>query len=344
MSELYLFPYEKIARGSRVSIYGGGVVAEDYILQLNANKYCDVSFVAAQDYMYNKRTKRLKWTLVSPDEFQRRNDYDYVVIATVIPAYQDEMKQTLKQYGVDDEKIIIDLVKIESREKTYSQHGEDIIVYNALCHMGYFKDGKLPTYIDIGAHHPYDISNTALLYELGCRGINIEANPSLISEFDKERPDDVNLCFGIGGEKGEFQFYLTDYSGLNSFKIDNIRYNEFLTELDTGRRKKIPIRDVINIKVRTLPDVIAEYCAGIWPDFLSIDIEGMEFESLSICDLSAGPKIMAVEVNFNGDLFIKMLDKKGYFPYLWYRENILFVRKDYKSFVYAHDEKIENAE
>ena len=83
--------------------------------------------------------------------------------------------------------------------------------------------------------------------------------------------------------------------------------------------------------------MIAEYCDGKWPDFLSIDIEGMEFESLSICDLSDGPKLMAVEVNYNGDLFVKMMDEKGYFPYLWYRENILFVRKDMKELVYAHD-------
>lgn len=337
MSELFLFPYEKIGKGSRVAIYGAGLVAEDYAIQLKANNYCELVFIAASDYKDNKRAKRLKWSLVSPDEFQHRTDYDYVVVATMLPEYREEMKQTLRTYGIAEEKIITDLIMIQPREKTYSQHGEDLIIYNALCHMDYFRDGKLPSYIDIGAHHPYDISNTALFYRLGCRGINIEANPELIKEFEKERPDDVNLCFGIGGEEGEFPFYMTDFAGLNSFKKENIEYNEFLVERDTGKKETYEIRNVVNIQIKKLPDVIAEYCDGKWPDFLSIDIEGMEFESLSICDLSDGPKLMAVEVNYNGDLFVKMMDEKGYFPYLWYRENILFVRKDMKELVYAHD-------
>ena len=339
MSEIFLFPYEKVEKGSKVAIYGAGLVAEDYAIQLKANNYCEIAFIAASDYKDNKRAKRLKWLLVSPDEFKQRNDYDYVVIATMLPEYQDEMKQTLKNYGVAEERIITDLIMIQPREKTYSQHGEDLIIYNAFCHMDYFRDGKLPSYIDIGAHHPYDISNTALFYRLGCRGVNIEANPELIKEFEKERPDDTNLCFGIGGEEGEFPFYITDFAGLNSFKKENIEYNEFLVERDTGKKETYEIRDVVNIKIKKLPDVIAEYCDGKWPDFLSIDIEGMEYESLSICDLSDGPKLMAVEVNYNGDLFVKMMDEKGYFPYLWYRENILFVRKDMKELVYAHDKR-----
>lgn len=50
---------------------------------------------------------------------------------------------------------------------------------------------KKPSYIDIGAHHPYEISNTAIFYMNGCRGVNVEANPNLIDEFYKERPDDI---------------------------------------------------------------------------------------------------------------------------------------------------------
>jgi hypothetical protein len=44
-------------------------------------------------------------------------------------------------------------------------------------------------------------------------------------------------------------------------------------------------------------------------------------------------------VNNNGDLFIEMMDKKGYFPYLWYCENILFVREDMEKLVHAHAER-----
>lgn len=69
---------------------------------------------------------------------------------------------------------------------------------------------KKPSYIDIGAHHPYEISNTAIFYMNGCRGVNVEANPNLIDEFYKERPDDINICCGVGNHPGKMPFYMID--------------------------------------------------------------------------------------------------------------------------------------
>lgn len=80
--------------------------------------------------------------------------------------------------------------------KSYAQHGEDVLIFD------FFKTWlkiKNPTYIDIGAHHPYEISNTAIFYENGCRGVNIEANPILFENFKHERPNDINICCGIYG-------------------------------------------------------------------------------------------------------------------------------------------------
>src|SRR5689334_18987985 len=62
---------------------------------------------------------------------------------------------------------------------SYSQCGEDIII----DHVFRLRGIPSPSYIDIGANHPYFINNTAMFYERGCRGINIEANPQLLSAF-----------------------------------------------------------------------------------------------------------------------------------------------------------------
>ena len=339
MSELFLFPYGSVKAGSKVVLYGAGMIADDYMLQITENNYCEIMYIAASDYKENPKKQKKYWNIVNPESLKNYEDYDYVVLATIMPKFRDEMKYNLRNWGVPNEKIVSDIHKVFHESNSYSQHGEDMIIYTAFTHMGYFRDGKLPTYIDIGAHHPYNISNTALFHKKGCHGINIEANPELIKAFDEERPEDINLCVGIGAKEGEFPFYMTDVPGLNSFKRDNITYNEQLVERDTGKQEKYEIRKVQNIRIRKLPDIIDEYCNGEWPDFLSIDIEGMEYESLEICDLTNGPKLMAVEVNFNGDLFVELLDKKGYFPYLWYRENILFVRKDMINLVHAHDER-----
>ena len=247
------------------------------------------------------------------------------------------MKDTLSRYGVDAHKIITKITRLGV--PPYSQHGEEYAIYYAFKHMGFFREGKLPSYIDVGAHHPFELSNTAFLYQMGCHGINIEANPELIENFKIWRPEDINLCVGIGDEEGEFPFYVSDLYGLNTFKIDNLVYNENLVERDTGTRGDFPVKKVINLPVKKLQNVIDEYADGKWPDFMSIDIEGMEYDSLKACNMSQGPKVIAVEVNYDGDLFVEMFKDKGYFPYLWYRENIIFVRNELKDLVHAHDER-----
>ena len=77
-------------------------------------------------------------------------------------------------------------------KKSYSQCGEDIIVDYIFNLRGI----TYPTYIDIGANDPYYLSNTALFYDKGCRGINIEPNPAMVESFGKSRPADINLNIG----------------------------------------------------------------------------------------------------------------------------------------------------
>ena len=63
------------------------------------------------------------------------------------------------------------------------------------------------SYLDIGAHHPYVMSNTAMLYQKGCRGINVEADKELLTAFVEERAEDVNIHAVVAGKKGNEIFY-----------------------------------------------------------------------------------------------------------------------------------------
>ena len=281
--EMFIFPFKEVEKGSRIVIYGAGLVGTDYLNQVKASEYCDVAFIAAKDHSRVKYKAAYDYDAYDPDIFKSRKDFDYVVIASANENYVVEMKETLIRYGVDAYKIITKITKIGV--PPYSQHGEEYAIYYAFKHIGYFRDGRLPSYIDVGAHHPFELSNTAFLYQMGCHGINIEANPELIENFKVWRPKDINLCVGIGAEEGEFPFYVSDLYGLNTFKKDNLTYNENLVERDTGTRGDFPVKKVINLPVKKLQNVIDEYADGKWPDFMSIDIEGMEYESLKVCDL-----------------------------------------------------------
>lgn len=211
--------------------------------------------------------------------------------------------------------------------KSYAQYGEDVLIYNLFKKLGF----ENPTYIDIGAHHPYEISNTALFYMSGCRGTNVEANPNLIEAFYKERPDDRNICCGVGAENGEAPFYMIDdRSGRNSFKKERV-------DMFLENNPDFSLQKTENIKIRTLSDIMDEI--GEIPDYMSIDIEGMEYEVLSHYDLkNCGPIVITLEVMRGnveyGRKVIEMMESTGYFMYFKIYSNVTFIREKYREQVY----------
>jgi FkbM family methyltransferase len=199
---------------------------------------------------------------------------------------------------------------------TYAQHGEDLILMNyfAMLHI------DKPTYLDIGAHHPINISNTALLYTRGARGVNVEANPNLIGNFYRLRPEDINLNVGVGDSAGYADFYMyDDHSGLNSFDkthFDNI--------------PGYPYKSIMRIEVMTLDDIVERYCNGIFPDFLNLDTEGWDYKILAAADFSkTNPKLICTEMG--EDNAVKhFLNERGYAMAAKTIANVIFVRKEFE--------------
>ena len=165
-------------------------------------------------------------------------------------------------------------------DKTYSQFGEDIILLNVFAKLG-IKKGR---YFDVGAHHPYNISNTALLYELGWRGVCIEANPNHIKAFEEARPEDHVLNVGVSFIGGLTPFYMIDdYSGRNSF--DKTTVDKFVAAYP-----EFKIREVKEIPVVLLDSIFKSLGT---PHLLCIDIEGMDYIVLD--GMIARPKVICVE-------------------------------------------------
>ena len=53
-------------------------------------------------------------------------------------------------------------------------------------------------YVDVGAFHPIDRSNTRFLKSMGWRGINVDANYVNVNRFFVMNADDFNLNYAIG--------------------------------------------------------------------------------------------------------------------------------------------------
>ena len=71
--------------------------------------------------------------------------------------------------------------------------------------------------IDIGANHPFMLSNTALFYKRGSRGVNIEPNPLQFAEIRRCRREDTNIMAGIGAERSTMPFYVMSTDTLSTF-------------------------------------------------------------------------------------------------------------------------------
>jgi FkbM family methyltransferase len=205
---------------------------------------------------------------------------------------------------------------------TYSQHGEDMILVNVFELLGIPR----PSYLDVGAHHPFNISNTALLNLRGSTGINVEANPNLIAAFMTQRPEDKNLNCGVGPASGSLDFYfIDDWSGRNTF--DKLQAEAFVRQYPA-----FMIRQVQKIDVITLDQVIAEHAYGVWPDFFSIDVEGWDYAIIEASNMRSGkgPKVVCVEVVTAGNSdttadLSSLLRSRGYHAYARTTGNVIFL-------------------
>ena len=167
------------------------------------------------------------------------------------------------------------------KRKSYSQDGEDKILKEI------FKDTNPGIYIDVGCYHPIELSNTALLYNRGWNGINIDISEYSISLFNYLKPDDVNLNLAVSNIAGYtdifFQKKLSKISTINKEKSLKI----FQGKINTKK-----------IVCKTLTEIID---GTIYKDkkinFLNIDAEGHDLEVLQSLNYDKYlPEVICVEI------------------------------------------------
>lgn len=178
---------------------------------------------------------------------------------------------------------------------SYSQEGEDRVLSRLL-------EGHPPGYyVDIGAHHPTRFSNTALLYETGWRGINVDPVPGSEREFNRQRPRDINLELGVGQHTGTVQYFVFDETALGTFS------HERVVELEATTRYRV-VR-AIDVAIVTLADLLDRHLpVDQTIDLLTVDAEGLDLDILQSNDWTRfRPSILIAEDL--GRLSLRQLDK-----------------------------------
>lgn len=208
---------------------------------------------------------------------------------------------------------------------SYSQSGEDVII----DYIFSLRRISKPTYLDLGANHPFNFNNTFLFYNRGSRGVNIDANPKSIKQFEYHRPFDVNINVGVGNRKDELDFYVFDYDPLSTFSV---------FEAEKLQKSGSKLIEKLKIEIKDVNTIISEYCKGIYPDLVSIDIEGLdEIIIKALYFDNSKPKVLCVETveytpngtgKKNNDL-IQMVVDAGFTVYADTNINTIFVENNF---------------
>jgi hypothetical protein len=189
------------------------------------------------------------------------------------------------------------------REQTYAQNGED----RALLEL--FPAGYRGTYVDLGANHPYRISNTYLLYTLGWHGVCVDALPMFGPLYQRHRPRDTFLNVGVGTQPGEFYFYEMNCSELSTFS------QEIAEELVAKGRATVKAGH--RIQSRSVAEIVKSLTDDGQFDVLSIDIEGLDAEIVKGTDWDfVKPRVVICETSSYehdwGAEIVELFSRQGY--------------------------------
>jgi FkbM family methyltransferase len=213
-------------------------------------------------------------------------------------------------------------------KNTVSQSGEDTIC--AYINMVLGRPLEECTYLDLGANHAKDLSNTYLFYSHGARGVLVEANPALIPELKFYRNGDIILNKCISTNSGEYiNFYVLNGDGLSTPSLESA--NEFIS-----KNPSLKITDTVQIETITVNDIIENYM-GKAPVIMNIDIEGKDLEILESINFEKyRPLIIIAEMieykptlvvsNKNKEI-LDFMEKNDYLEYAFTGINSIFIDK-----------------
>jgi FkbM family methyltransferase len=186
-------------------------------------------------------------------------------------------------------------------------------------------------YCDIGANMPWAISNTAKFYlnnDHKYIGVLVEPDPILYSILKCKRSKDKVVNCGIKSndvDENMLNFYMINPSTLNTFSK---------TEAENYKELGYKIKEIQQVKVININTLLKEYFINQQLHFLSIDVEGLDYEILSSLNFNLfRPICICIEtINFvksgmaTKDLrILELLEENGYFEFAFTGINSIFI-------------------
>ena len=194
----------------------------------------------------------------------------------------------------------------ELKYKTLSQCGQDLIINSLIIE----KSPRL--FLDLGANNGIDLSSTYLLEKLGWSGLLVEPNIELMGTLTSNRTSDI-LAAAVAPEHDITILSTSDLHTLGTLSDNTNSYQiERLIRETKGGKDSLRYKLVPSIPFSSLIKKFVKFY-GSKPNFLKIDIEGMEEYVLSaLCDQKILPDVVEVENNLRTSSWSNIMSRSGY--------------------------------
>ncbi len=148
----------------------------------------------------------------------------------------------------------------------------------------FFQQKNDGVFVEVGANDPQKCSQTWHLEEQGWNGVLVEPIPQLCEQLSAQRPKSkiVQAACGAPSQAGPTQFYVKECLAHSCLDPSQLEVAGDVSE-------------VIDVQIRTLDNILGD---ADFPqiDFLSIDVEGFEYDVLQGLTLNIiQPKLLLVE-------------------------------------------------
>lgn len=174
------------------------------------------------------------------------------------------------------------------------------------------------SYLDIGANKWRHGSNTYLFYGK-CKGTLVEADPVLADKLRRKRKADQIYNVAVSTKENEsLKFYILSLATRSSLDKKHV---------EEEMKRGIKLIKTIQIKCETVNNIIAKNKNV--PDFLSLDIEGMDFQVLQTIDYKKYKIKVIVAENSNernaeNETMDQFMNRQGYEIYCKTKANTVY--------------------
>ena len=192
----------------------------------------------------------------------------------------------------------------------YSQENQDSYLETTV-----FKGFKHGFFVDVGAYDGIHINNTLYFEQTNeWTGINIEPIPKIFDYLMTNRPNCINVNCAICNEDGETEFLLNKgYTEMLS-GIKNTFDQRHIRRLEDENNQMGSTTEVVNVTTKKLTSILKEHNVS-HIHYLSIDVEGAEFEVIQSIDFDTiFIDVIGFENNYddNSIPIIDFLEKHNY--------------------------------